>query len=208
MSNTMKGFTDRVTMGEDGIYRWYYDIDLQTNRYMRNLVMKAVGAAFGIAVLMLMFLLAADNLLTATAAAIILGVYAGILGITFGIFEIVARVKKVSRTLYMMGDNGIAQAAASRENTAKAIHILTGLNVVAGIAAGSPVQALMYGAYLEAGASGTAQYMSRFISIGNVREDPLHDSIHLNAFMQWTQICVPKEDYQFVCDFIRARTER
>ena len=37
-------FTSRVTLDKDGVYRWYYDLDMFRNRYLLNVMLKLTGA--------------------------------------------------------------------------------------------------------------------------------------------------------------------
>ena len=44
----MNEFPSRVTLYEDGVYRWSYDLDMWRNRYILNLVIKVLLLVLGI----------------------------------------------------------------------------------------------------------------------------------------------------------------
>ncbi|MBR1710440.1 MAG: hypothetical protein IJ719_16705, partial [Clostridia bacterium] len=36
-------YTEHVSHGEDGAYRWYYDLNMYRNRYLLNVILKVIG---------------------------------------------------------------------------------------------------------------------------------------------------------------------
>jgi len=208
----------RVTLYEDGVFRWFYDMDMWRNRYMLRLLVRVLSVILLIPVAF--FLLTVLNralppLLDGTpwrrvAFMIhddlkVLGLVAlicvGILLLALLIYAVCALVMKGNYRLYFEMD----ETAVTLVRSAGSMNAINALGVaatVAALAAGKPGGALRTGAMLAgANAVGT----TRFDSVRRVKRYPQYDLIDLREWFGMNQIYVSGEDYPFVRDFILER---
>lgn len=50
----MNDYPSRVTLFDDGVYRWSYDLDMWRNRYLLNLILKILSLLLGIPALFIL----------------------------------------------------------------------------------------------------------------------------------------------------------
>lgn len=174
--NTM--YPAHVTLYEDGVYRWSYDMDMRHNTFMRNLILKVIAVifAFPVGFFLVMFLakalpmavsgpfrrvpraMAADMLFP---LLITLLIFAGAIGLTMLIYVISSLVMHGNYHLcFEMDDSGVALVPS------------------AGV--------------------------TSFSAVRRVRLYPEQDVINLLEWFGMNQIYVSKADYLFVKDFILA----
>ena len=196
----MNDYPDRVTLYDDGVYRWSYDMDMWQNRFMLRLLLKLLGIICG-GVLILIFALLGPEYYTPKAVAIALASAAGLFALTFLIYAVCAWVMKgVYRLRFEMDENAVAlvQSAATRDRNSALATVAT----LAGIAAGKSGEAFRLSSTLNAvNAVGT----TAFSVITRVKTCPEDDVIDLREWFGMNQIYVNREDYAFVLDFIRER---
>ena len=104
----MNEFTDRVTLCEDGIYRWYYDLDLKENPGFMGRAVRIVGIICAALCVLTLAMFSTDrsrfNMETAMA---ILAAYAGCFVLTWGCCRLAASMRRISRIYYEMNDDAL-----------------------------------------------------------------------------------------------------
>ena len=193
----MNDFPPRVTLFDDGVYRWSYDMDMWHNRFLLKLLLKAVGIICAIPILILL-LLSGPERVTPTVAAVVLLSLAGVYALTLGIYALCAlAMHGVYRLHFAMDESAIVlvqSAATKRRNSALAV-----VATVAGVAAGKPNEAFRVGTALGcANAVGTTS----FSIVTRIMPHPECDVIDMREWFGMNQIYVNAEDYAFVRDFI------
>ena len=205
----------RVTLYEDGVYRWSYDMDMWHNTFMRNLMLKVIAVIFAFPVGFFLIMLLArvlppvlgghlrrvprammtDMLLPLLVTLLI---YAGTIGLTLLIYAISALVMHGNYHLcFEMDDSGVALVRSP--GTAKTVNALGIAATAAALAAGKPGGAMRAGSImLAANMVGT----TAFRSVRRVRLYPEKDVINLSELFGMNQIYVGEWDYPFVKDFI------
>ncbi len=208
----------RVTLYEDGVYRWSYDVDMWRNRYILNLVLKILLLMMGIPLLCVLAMLlmklipllkeglskdrvlffSRDDLLV---FAIIGGLLAGMILLTLVIYAVAAAVMRGRyRLCYQMDESAVA--LVRDPGKMKAMNTFGAVVAAVGLAVGKTGDAMRLGSTLAAANSAGT---SRFESIHRVRILPELDLLDLREWFSMNQVFVPKEDYAFVRDFILAR---
>ena len=194
-------YPDRVTLCDDGVYRWSYDMDMRHNRFMLRHVLTIVCA---MSVLVSLTMLAAFGLnrVSPRLAALLFIIPMGALSaLTLLIYLICALAMRGNYHLrFEMDENKIVLVqTAETENRNR---VLTTVSTVAGIAAGQRNKAYRVNATLRAADSvGT----TAFANVTRVRLFPDDDVIDLWEWFGMNQIYVPREDYALVRDFMLAR---
>ena len=194
-------YPDRVTLCDDGVYRWSYDMDMWHNRFMLRHVLTIVCA---MSVLVSLTMLAAFGLnrVSPRLAALLFIIPMGALSaLTLLIYLICALAMRGNYHLrFEMDENKIVLVqTAETENRNR---VLTTVSTVAGIAAGQRNKAYRVNATLRAADSvGT----TAFADVTRVRLFPDDDVIDLWEWFGMNQIYVPREDYALVRDFMLAR---
>ena len=194
-------YPDRVTLCDDGVYRWSYDMDMWHNRFMLRHVLTIVCA---MSVLVSLTMLAAFGLrrVSPRFAALLFLIPAGaLIALTLLIYLICALAMRGNYHLrFEMDENKIVLVqTAETENRNR---VLTTVSTVAGIAAGQRNKAYRVNATLRAADSvGT----TAFANVTRVRLFPDDDVIDLWEWFGMNQIYVPREDYALVRDFMLAR---
>ena len=197
----MRDFPPRVTLSEDGVYRWSYDMDLWRNLFMLKLVLKVLAVLC--AVLLFIMAAAAGGLrgITPPVLAGLMIVPACLFALTLLIYAACALfMRGTYRLRYEMDGNGVTLVwsdAAKRRNGA-----LAAVAAAAGAAAGRGRKARRAGAMLAA-----AEYagVTAFSEVSRVKTCPECDVINLYEWLTMNQIYVNPEDYAFVRDYILAR---
>ena len=211
----------RVTLYEDGVYRWSYDLDMWRNRYILNLVIKVLLLVLGIPTLFVLAMLlkglipllragmpmgdalsfARNDLLI---VAIVGGLLAGMILLTLIIYAVAAAVMHGHyRLCYQMDDSAVA--LVRDPDKMKALNTFGTVVAAVGLAIGKPGDAMRVGGTLAAvNNSGT----SRFDSTRRVKIVPEIDLLDLREWFGMNQVFVPREDYEFVRDFILARVSQ
>ena len=194
-------YPDRVTLCDDGVYRWSYDMDMWHNRFMLRHVLTIVCA---MSVLVSLTMLAAFGLnrVSPRLAALLFIIPMGALSaLTLLIYLICALAMRGNYHLrFEMDENKIVLVqTAETENRNR---VLTTVSTVTGIAAGQRNKAYRVNATLRAADSvGT----TAFADVTRVRLFPDDDVIDLWEWFGMNQIYVPREDYALVRDFMLAR---
>ena len=214
----MNDYPERVTLYEDGVYRWCYVMDMWRNRYMIRLVWKIIVPLLGIPLLLigvmglknaaylmqqgiaaeeLMFYMRGDMI----ALYVVGGILAGILLLTELIYAVCALAMHGQwRIRFEMDDSAVA--LVRNPGTMETLNTLGAVAGILGVIAGKPGEALRVGGTLAmANNTGT----SRFESTRRVKRIRKYDVLDLREWFGTNQIYVPREDYEYVRDFILAR---
>ena len=193
-------YTNRVQLGEDGLYRWYYDLDMRKNRYMLNMVFKVLGI-IGAFLLALVLFLPSGAMSKWTVAGIILGCYVFVALLTIGIYWfMLVRREGFYRFRYDMGPEGVM--LWQEEGDMERNQILGAAVAAAGAAAGHPIRAAVSSASIQAGSySGYTAYKS----VRKVVVDQDKDCVYLKLFLGENLVYVGQEDFDFVRDYILSR---
>lgn len=194
-------YPDRVTLCDDGVYRWSYDMDMWHNRFMLKHVLKILCA---MCVLLFLTMLAAvgPRRVSPLSAALLFLIPLGVLSaLTLLVYLICALAMRGNYHLrFEMDENKIVLVQTAE--TEKRNRALTAIATVAGIAAGQRNKAYRVNATLRAaGSVGT----TAFADVTHVRLFRDDDVIDLWEWFGMNQIYVPREDYARVRDFILAR---
>jgi len=214
----MNDYPERVTLFDDGIYRWHYDMDMWKNRYILGLISKIIGLLLGIPMLLALinvlvramplisqsldeerirFFMRDDLLLLAVVG----GMLVGILLLVVIVYAICAAAMHGQwRLRFQMDDTTVS--LVRDPGTMKAVNALGAITVVAGIAAGKPGEALRMGATTAAVNTNGA---TRFNSVRRVKIVEDCDVLDLRGFMSMNQVFVPREDFDAAKAFILER---
>lgn len=207
----MDMYPSRVTLFEDGVYRWSYDMDMWRNRYLLGLIIKILCIVLGIPTLFI----AAMALKNAppvpdrglshsdlVALAVVGGMWIGSILLTLAVYAICAAVMHGTWHLcFEMDESAVAlvQSAAAKQRNAT-LAAVAAVFEIAALFAGKGSHSLHTSstALRTANESGTTS----FGSVRKVRPHPDHDLIDLRELFGMNQIYVRAEDYPFVRDFI------
>ena len=214
----MTDFPSRVTLYEDGVYRWAYDLEMWRNRYLLKLIMKILLLLLGVPTLLVLAMLVntlirlrgqgisgdrfmffiRDDLIV---LAVVGGLLVGMILLTLLIYIIAAVVVHGKYHLcYQMDESAVALVRDPRKMDA--LNTFGTVVAVVGLAIGKPGDAMRIGSTLAvANNTGT----SRFESTRRVKILPERDLLDLREWFGMNQIYVPGEDYGFVKDFILER---
>lgn len=196
----MDEYPSRVTLFDDGVYRWSYDMDMWHNRFMLKLVAKVLGVICA-ALCAMFILLLGPTYIDLKALGIMALSVAGIYALALGIYAICALAMHGNyHLLFEMDDTAVAlvQSAASKQRLSTLGIIAT----IASVASGDARLALRTGSTLAvANSVGT----TRFSSVTRVKLYPESDVIFLREWFGMNQIYVNPDDYPFVRDFMLER---
>lgn len=183
---------------EDGSYTWLYIMDMKQDRSILWIVLKILGACFGLIFAVLAF------------ASWQSGFDWGMMGVVLLCFAVILVIGVFSYWLvgmmyqweyymeYRMDEEGIrfSQTGDQAEKT----KMIAGLTALAGAAAhnAGTMAAGM------AARNGTEAY-SEFKSVKRLRMDRKHHVIHVTSPFLFNKVYVPDEFYDFVWDYIASR---
>lgn len=194
-------FPSRVTLGEDGVYRWSYDMDMYRNHFLRNFLLKLLGAIFGAALLFFLLMISGDSRFGLSGLLWSLGVYAAVMLLAVAIYYIAAAcMHGVYRLRYEMGEDAVMLV---RKPSADQMYSnLALLAQVAGAVAGKSSEGARVSGAMHSAAQAGLTYFSNVHGVG---EHPKWDALNLREFLSANQIWVGPEDYAFVRDYILER---
>ena len=213
----MDMYPSRVTLFDDGLYRWSYDMDMWHNRYLLGLIIKILCIVLGIPTLFVAVNVLKNALpflergMTETmlfihgdllSLTIISGIWIGSILLTLIIYAICAAVMHGTWHLCFEMDESAVALVQSAETKARNSTLATVAAVVeiAALFTGKSNRSL----HASSSALRTANEsgITSFDSVRRVRLHPDHDLIDLREFFGMNQIYVGAEDYTFVRDFI------
>ena len=189
----------RVTGGEDGVYRWSFDIDLKRDHYVRNLTLKIALLVCGICCggISLMALLM-DR---ASMAWIPLACGAAVMAVTMLSFWLYSLMVHGTCTLgYEMDETSIRMVRSPREQ--RIMNAVGPAVMILGAATGHAAEGLARGAMLAGAAQAGCFRLNR---IRRIREYPEKNLITARTLLSTCHIWVPAEDFSLVRDLLAER---
>ena len=200
----MNDYPSRVTLFEEGFYRWSYYMDMWHNRFMLRVVMRVLWAMCLLLSLTMLAAFGPDNLRSRSIAALFL-IPAGSLSLlTLLIYLICALVMRGNYHLRFEMDENTVMLVQST-STKQRNRIMASIATFIGVLAGLRNKAYRVGATLNAADSVGTTVLS---DITSVRLYPKDDVIALREWFGLNQIYVPREDYAFVRDFVLEHSPR
>ena len=216
----MDMYPSRVTLFDDGIYRWSYNMDMWRNRYLLGQIIKILCIVLGIPTMFLAAIVVKNALLVLDqgtdkimffihndlmALAVVGGIWIGCIILTLIIYAICATVMHGTWHLcFEMNESAVAliQSAATKKRNDTLTTIAAVADLVTTLA-GKPSNSLHT---TTVGLSATNDNrITHFDAVRKARPHPEHDLIDLRGFFIMNQIYVGPEDYPFVRDFILER---
>ena len=181
-------FPPRVTLGEDGVYRWAYDMDMYGNRYLLSVLLKVFAAIGAAGYAFLLFLLGRDGRLNGRTALLALLPFLGFGALlTIGYYLAALIMHGHYRLQFAMNEESIL--LVRKESTQRLMDAAGALSALAG----------------GPGAGVDASGFTQFSRVRGVREHPRYDALNLRCLTGANQIWIPPEDYDFVRDYILQR---
>ncbi len=204
MDERMLTFTDRVVRGEDGMYRWYYDMDMRKNHYFRNVLYKVMGTICAVILITLVILFSGSGSLNGSAFGLMIGLPVGMFLLTVIGYHLAAGLMHGNyRVFFEMDEESIR--LVRKEKTQRMMNALGPVTFAAGRAAGSPGSAFRSGAMISAAA---ASGYTRFDSVRGMKEHPEWDAVNLRELTGANQIWIPPQDYAFITGFLREHIRK
>ena len=214
----MDDFPSKVTLFEDGIYRWRYDMDMWHNRYLLKLLMRILCLILGIPALFILAMLCrqalpllnrddpwSEIMMTLhndlTLLAVVVGMLAGMIVLALIIYAVcAAAMHGIWRLRFQMDDTAVALVRDPEKM--RALNALGTIAAVTGLLVGKPGDSVRIGSTLAmVNSNGT----TRFESVRRVKCIEACDVIDLREWFGMNQIYIPEADYALVRDFILAR---
>lgn len=189
-----------IVKGEDGVYRWVYELKLLKNPTILFLLWKIFGfILLGVFVLTMLFDMGNpdywwDGFLTNLKVFAIIG--AGMLALTLlGYLLYAAIMGGKYCVIFEMDENGVRHTQLPYQ--AKKAELIGNLTTIAGALAGNPTTV---GIGLTSSAR-TSMY-SDFSKVRRVKSSRMFNTIKVNELLEKNQVYAEKEDYDFVLGFI------
>ena len=199
----MNNMTKNIALGEDGVYRWVYELNLYTNPTIIFLIWKIFGyICLGMWLLMLLLAAVEGDLaeeffdISQTCFFFTLG-FMTLCLVGYLIYAMMVGGKYC--VLFEMDERGVNHI--QMEPQVKKAELIGMLTMLVGAAAGKPG---VVGTGLLAGAR-TSMYSS-FDAVQSVEPFPRRNLIKVNEFLCKNQVYAADEDFDFVLGFIRAHT--
>ena len=214
----MMEFPERVTLYDDGVYRWAYYMDMRHNRYMIRLIVKILCLVLGVPALILALFVARRAIPCVqqglpwpdiqrimrndlVSLYVVGGMWLGMVALAELVYFIcVLGMNGWWRFCFAMDDSGVA--LVRNLSTTKAMNTLGTVAAVMGLLAGNPSGVARVGSTLaiaqEAGAS-TFKLTTR------VKVLEQYDLLDIREWFGMNQVFVPKEDFESVKQFILER---
>ena len=194
-------YPKRVTLGEDGIYRWSVDVNLKTDHYSQRLFMKCMYIITGsVFALMLLVMLFQQDFSLVWVPVLCCGSVLLIGVASFRIYR--AFIHDQCTVGYEMSGEGIALIRSPAEQ--KLMKAFGIISVAAGMAAGKTLEGIGRGAACDAAA---APARTVFRRVRSLREYPETHMITLKTLVLSNTVWIPAEDYDTVLSFLRSHTE-
>lgn len=192
MEEFKKMYPSRVTLCEDGVYRWSFDVDLSRDHYMRDLVMKIMLFICGsICLLMTIFTFSTGDLT-------FLWIPFACCGVVMLITVAVLWIFRVSqRDCYTLGFEMTEETIMLVQTPA----VMRGMNTAAQV---SSVLGSLAGKRGFSASAAAQPGPTRFRSIRSIREYPETSMLNLNTGIGSLQVWVCPEDYDMVRNYIQS----
>ncbi len=184
-------YTNRVKLNKDGVYRWYYDVDMRKNPHMLQTLMFFMAIIGTIIAGILAVLFITDGSMSiGTVALIVLGIYALVFGIGFLAYLPFYLIQHgVSRYSYDMNGDGIF------------LHMFKSEQIAGSIANAVGTAASLTGQGIHNMRPAEDSGYTAFKSIRKIILDPRHDAIYIRTLLVHNYVYVCKEDYGFIKNY-------
>ena len=195
--------TKNIALGEDGVYRWVYEMNLYTNPTILFLTWKIFGfACLGLWLLIMVFTYDDDFfwdgfLQSVEFFVIFLALFAALSLVGYLVYALIVGGKYC--VMFEMDENGVNHIQMPPQ--VKKAELIGLLTTLVGIAAGKPG---VVGTGLLASAR-TSMYSS-FPAVKSVEPFPRRNLIKVNEMLFKNQVYAVDEDFDFVLGFIRSHT--
>ena len=200
----MHNVTKNITLGDDGVYRWVYEMNLYRNPTILFLTWKIFAyTCLGFWLLVMFFTYDDDFwwdgfLRSAELVLIITAVFMVLALVGYLVYALIVGGKYCA--MFEMDENGVNHIQMPPQ--VKKAELIGALTTLVGIAAGRPG---VIGTGLLAAAR-TNMYSS-FGAVKSVEAFPGRNLIKVNEMLFKNQVYAEKEDFDFVLGFIRAHTD-
>jgi hypothetical protein len=191
-----------MTLGQDGVYRWSYDMDMKNNLFMFKYVAKIILFIGFICDAIFLALVAGNGGQIEWIIWFALGITGGMELIWIIAYWIWGMIRKWQyRMSFEMNEDGIAliQPASTKKAGAAMASVVT----LASLAAGRPFQGASLGASIYAG---SRNGFIAFQSVRSMKEHRENDVIVLKGIVSGLQVWAGQSDYDSVTAFIREHT--
>ncbi len=196
--------TENIYLCPDGVYRWFYELEMLKNPTILFTVWKVLGIAFGVVALLILIvdlfqgtIRSVSDILPAMKVILILvPIFLVISIISYLILAAVYGWKYV--VLFEMTEEYVKHIPAPKQF--KKAQALNWLTVLAGAMAKSPAA---MGAGILAGTKGTSTSVFKDVEYLRIRRK--RNTIHVDMLLDKNQVYAEDADFDFVEKFIRDR---
>ncbi len=198
--------TREFKQGEDGRYRWQYDMDMVRNKSIVWIVFKILGICMAGLWMLMTFLFAKDGgffpHMFLIMTLIFIGVTAAFFALTYLIYVIMAKIKGGTYVLrYEMDGDGVSIVQSRRtteRNKAMGTAVVAGALATGKLAGAGPAAAMMLSEEIA---------HTYFANVRRVIEMRKYDLIEIHEVVGANQIYAAPEIYDQVLAFIRAHVK-
>lgn len=195
-----------IVVDEDGVYRWVYEFNLFTNPTILFTVLKILLGIIAVGILVMLvgmipdlvngYADAGDVLESLRFGGLFMLFFAALTCVGYALYAAMQGGKYC--VLFTMDENGVTHKQLPKQfDKAQAV---SALNIIAGLAAGSPGQVGM--GVITAMHDSTS---SDFASVRSIKGSRALRVIKVNEPLAKNQVYVEAQDYDFVFDYIRKR---
>ena len=190
-----------IRLGADGVYRWVYAFDMRRNPTLLFTVWRVLGIAFGAAFALMLLIDAVGGDLSPESFLSLLKGFGILLAVFLVIGWIAYRIVAHAYggrylVLFEMDETGVTHRQMPGQfETAQAMAWLSAMTAsdVGGVGRGLA-------------AAGKSESRVRFSELRGVRVLRRRDTVKLNERLERSQVYALPEDFDFVVDYILART--
>ncbi len=196
--------TEHIWRCPDGVYRWYYELDMLKNPVILFTVWKVLGIAFGIVYLFVLLVSAVSDSLYGWSGFLSLTGGFALLALGFAVISVLAYLIVAGVygwhyvVLFEMDEKRVRHIQVPRQF--KKAEALSWLTLLAGIAANQPVTAAAGMMSMTRNSS-----TSEFQNVKKLVIRPRRNLIRVIQFPERNQIYAAPEDFEFVREHITAR---
>jgi len=182
-----------ITVGQDGKYHWYYELNMFKSTAILSTIIKIFGGIIFFLWLLDLIFSGFEDVWGVTKVMLL--IFAGFVVLTLlGYLVVAAMYGGKYCVLFEMDEKGVSHAQLPKQFKKAQV-----MGFIAALASGNPTTA---GAGLLA-ASRNSLYTS-FDGVRSIKAFPHQHVIKVNAPLSKNQVYAEGEDFQFILDFIRA----
>ncbi len=185
-------YTDRVKLNNDGVYRWYCDVDMRRgSRVLRTLmiVMGIIGTL--IAGILAVMMISDRSMSNTSVLLIVLGIYAIVFGVGIFSYLLMFLIQRgVCRYSYEMSEEGIF------------LHTFQTQQAVSSVANAVEIAGALTGHRVRNARPSDENGYTPYKSVRKVLIDRERNALYLKALIGENYVYTSSEDYEFVKEFI------